>query len=111
MILAILPNAIPVTKIVKLHKAGNWRLELYAPNIQKVTKAIYKPEIALKIFNKFVLVTSISYKKGIVWFGKIPYPKETKNTPIATNTKKKDSFFIYFSSLNIYLITMTQRFR
>jgi len=68
MILAILPNAIPKTKIVKLHKARNWRLELYAPNIQKVTKAIYKPEIALKIFNKFVLVTSISYKKHcLVW--------------------------------------------
>ena len=38
----------------------------------------------------------VSCKKGIVWFGKMPYPKETKNTPIATNTKKKDSFFIYF---------------
>ena len=94
MILAILPRAIPVMKIVKLHKAGNWRLELYAPNIQKVTKAIYKPEIALKIFNKFVLVASMPYKKGIVRLGKNPYPKEAKNTPIATNTKKKDSFFI-----------------
>ena len=91
--LATLPKANPVMKIVKLHKAGNWRLELYAPNIQKVTKAIYKPEIALKIFNKFVLVTSISYKKGIVRFGKNPYPKETENTPIATNTKKKRFFF------------------
>ena len=91
--LVTLPKANPVMKIVKLHKAGNWRLELYAPNIQKVTKAIYKPEIALKIFNKFVLVTSISYKKGIVRFGKNPYPKETENTPIATNTKKKRFFF------------------
>ena len=102
--LATLPEAIPAMKIVKLHRAGNWRLELYAPDIQKITKAIYKPEIALKIFNKFVLVTSISYKKGIVRLGKNPYPKEAKNTPIATNTKKKDSFFIIIFPYKMSLI-------
>jgi hypothetical protein len=50
------------------------------------------------------LVTSISYKKGIVRLGKNPYPKEAENTPIATNTKKKDSFFIIISPYIISLI-------